>query len=83
MSRSEVRERVAAHRAELRRRGMRPVQIWVADTKAPGFAEEARRQSLLVAAEPDFDEVMSFIESVSVFDEDTDEDDQRTAHAPR
>ncbi len=83
MPRTEVRERVAAYRAELRRRGMRPVQIWVADTKAPGFAEEARRQSLLVAAEPDFDEVMSFIESVSVFDEDTDEDDQRTAHAPR
>ena len=27
---------------------MRPIQIWVPDTRRPGFAKEARRQSLLV-----------------------------------
>jgi hypothetical protein len=70
MSRSANRSRVAAHRAQLRAKGMRPIQIWVPDTRAPGFAEEARRQSRLVANEPDFDEVMDFIERVSVFDED-------------
>ncbi|WP_348530591.1 antitoxin MazE family protein [Rhizobium sp. 16-449-1b] len=29
--------------------GMRPIRIWVPDTRQPGFAEECRRQSLLVA----------------------------------
>jgi hypothetical protein len=55
----------------------------VPDTRAPGFEEEARRQSRLVAAESDFDEVMDFIERVSVLDEDDDGDDQRTPDAPR
>lgn len=80
MAGSDVRKRVAAHRAELRKRGLRPVQIWVPDTRAPGFAEEARRQSRLVAAEDDFDEVMGFIERVSAFE---DEDDAPAADAPR
>ena len=62
MARSAVRSRVAAHRAQLRARGLRPLQIWVPDTRAPGFAEEARRQSLLVAAESDFVDMMDFIE---------------------
>ena len=62
MARSAVRSRVAAHRAQLRARGLRPIQIWVPDTRAPGFAEEARRQSLLVVAESDFVDMMDFIE---------------------
>ncbi len=41
-----VSERVARRRAKLREQGLRPVQIWVADTRAPGFAEEAARQCL-------------------------------------
>jgi len=83
MAKSDVRKRVAAHRAELRRQGLRPIQIWVPDTRAPGFAEEARRQSRLVAAEDDFDEVMDFIERVSVFDEDEEQDDTPGGDAPR
>jgi hypothetical protein len=67
---SEVRRRVAAHRAELRRRGLRPIQIWVPDTRAPGFAEEARRQSRLVDADrAEFDDVMGFIERNSAWPE--------------
>lgn len=79
MARSTTRRRVATHRAQLRAKGLRPIQIWVPDTRAPGFADEARRQSRLVAAEADFDEVMDFIETVSVFDED----DDTAANAPR
>jgi hypothetical protein len=30
--------------------GLRPVQVKVPDTRRPGFAEECRRQSLIVAA---------------------------------
>jgi mRNA interferase MazF len=37
-------ERVRRRRDKLRAAGLRPVQIWVPDTSAPGFAEECRRQ---------------------------------------
>jgi hypothetical protein len=45
----EIGERVQRHRANLRAAGLRPVQIWVPDTRRPGFAEECSRQSRLVA----------------------------------
>ena len=44
-----VARRVSRHREKLRHAGLRPVQIWVPDTRKPGFAEECRRQSLLAA----------------------------------
>lgn len=67
------RARVAAHRAGLRARGLRPVQIWVPDTRAPGFAAEARRQARLVDAGAGFDDIMDVLERVSVFDAEDDE----------
>lgn len=45
-----IAQRVRKRRDALRAAGLRPVQIWVPDTSRPGFAEECRRQSLLVAA---------------------------------
>ncbi len=47
---SSTAARVRKRRAALRQTGLRPVQIWVPDTRRPGFAEECRRQSRLVAA---------------------------------
>ena len=47
---TSVSERVQKRRDALRKAGLRPVQIWVPDTRRPGFAEECRRQSLAVAA---------------------------------
>jgi hypothetical protein len=46
---TSVADRVHKHRTGLRASGLRPVQIWVPDTRRPGFAEECRRQSRLVA----------------------------------
>ena len=46
---SNVNARVQKHRDALRAAGLRPVQIWVPDARLPHFAEECRRQSLLVA----------------------------------
>jgi hypothetical protein len=77
----DVRKRVAAHRAELRKRGLRPIQIWVPDTRAPGFAEEARRQSRLVDADDEFEDVMGFIERNSAWPEG--DDDIPEYDAPR
>ncbi len=47
---SSTAARVRKRRAALREAGLRPVQIWVPDTRRPGFAEECRRQARLAAA---------------------------------
>ena len=44
-----VKQRARKQRNGLRRAGLRRVQIWVPDTRLPGFDEECRRQSLLVS----------------------------------
>lgn len=41
--------RVQKHRAKLRKAGMKPVQIWVPDTKSKAFIAECQRQSRLIA----------------------------------
>ena len=46
---SEASVRVREHRQRLRLAGLRPVQIWVPDTRRPDFAEECRRHSQIVA----------------------------------
>lgn len=57
-----VSERVQKRRDALRAAGLRPVQIWVPDTRRPGFANECRRQAALVAQvdrrDADLDEFM-------------------------
>lgn len=45
-----VTQRVQKRRDALRAAGLRPVQIWVPDTRRPGFADECRRQAEAVAA---------------------------------
>lgn len=45
-----VSERVQKRREALRAAGLRPIQIWVPDTRRPGFSEECRRQARVVAA---------------------------------
>jgi len=46
---AHVIAQVQKRRDALRKAGLRPVLIWVPDTRRPGFAEECRRQCLLVA----------------------------------
>jgi hypothetical protein len=60
-SRVKVRE----HRERLRRQGLRPIQIWVPDVRAPAFRSEAHRQSLAVAMSAHAREDQSFIDEVS------------------
>ncbi len=50
MPRRTAGERVQKHRDALRALGLRPVQIWVPDTRSEGFAEECARQTALAAA---------------------------------
>ena len=50
--RTSISGRVQKHRAGLRACGLRPIQIWVPDTRRPGFADECRRQSRLLRNDP-------------------------------
>jgi hypothetical protein len=70
-SRVKVRE----HRERLRQKGLRPIQIWVPDVRAPAFRSEARRQSLAVAASPRAHEDQAFIDAVSTSIDEADGDE--------
>ena len=57
---------VEKRRAALRAQGLRPVQIWVPDTRAPGFAEECARQAAIVDAVNRADpELMQFMDAAA------------------
>ena len=58
-----VTERVDKHRAKLRAAGLRPVQIWLPDTRKRGFRAACRRQSLLLRDDPQETEVLSWLEA--------------------
>jgi hypothetical protein len=58
-------ERVQQHRQRLRRAGLRPIQIWVPDTRRPGFAEECRRQSAVLADDPQERDTLDWLRSVA------------------
>jgi len=62
---AKIAERVKRHRDGLRAAGLRPVQIWVPDTRRPGFAEECRRQSRLLRDDPHEREILNWIEAVA------------------
>ncbi|MEV5053704.1 MULTISPECIES: antitoxin MazE family protein [unclassified Arthrobacter] len=60
-----VRDRVARHRAAMRERGFRQIQMWVPDTRTEEFRREARRQALAVAASDHASDDQDFIEQIA------------------
>ena len=61
------REKVQAHRQRLRKKGLRPVQIWVPDVRSRAFAAEAHRQSLAVARSPHAADDQAFVDAISAW----------------
>ncbi len=61
-SRTKVRE----HRERLRAQGLRPIQIWVPDVRAPEFAAQAHDQSRAVAASEHAGDDQAFIDALSL-----------------
>jgi hypothetical protein len=59
------RDKVRAHRARLRKQGLRPIQIWVPDVRSPDFAAQAHRQSRAVAESDHAAMDQAFIDAVS------------------
>jgi len=53
------------YRRRLRAAGLRPVQIWVPDTRSAHFVKEARRQSLLVSRQKSEQDTLDFIETIA------------------
>jgi len=69
-ARSASRDKVRAHRARLRKAGLRPVQIWVPDVRSKSFARAAHRQSLAVAESPHAKGDQSFVDAISAWNEE-------------
>ena len=60
-----TRKRMADYRQRMRAAGLRPVQIWVPDSRSPDFVDECRRQARAVAAgDPAGDGIMRFVAAV-------------------
>ena len=65
---SSVSQRVREYRERMRAQGMRPIQLWVADVRAPGFTAEAHRQAVAVAAGEHAADDQAFIDALSLDD---------------
>ncbi len=63
--RARVSERVKKHRIALRAAGLRPVQIWVPDTRRSGFAKECRRQSLSLLGDRVEQRTLKWLEEIA------------------
>jgi hypothetical protein len=64
------RAKVQRHRERLREQGLRPIQIWVPDVRAPAFRSEAHRQSQAVARSARAHEDQAFIDAASDWDDE-------------
>jgi len=60
-----VVERVQKYRESLRKSGLRPLQIWVPDTRNPGFVQECMRQSALVKGDGQEKDTLQFLETAA------------------
>lgn len=59
-------QKMKKYRDKMRASGLRPVQIWIPDTRSARFAKEAKKQSLSVsAATYSENEALNFIEGIA------------------
>lgn len=58
------RDKVRAHRARLRKQGLRPIQMWVPDLGADAYRAEIRQQCLAIANSPREKEDQDFVASL-------------------
>jgi hypothetical protein len=59
------REKGRAYRERQRAKGLRPVQLWVRDTRSAEFAEKARREMLAIASSEQEADDQAFIDAIS------------------
>ena len=64
-NKESTRDKVRTHRERRRARGLRPIQIWVPDTRTAAFRAAAHRQSLVVALSAHAGEDQNFVDGVT------------------
>jgi hypothetical protein len=62
---TDTAARVQKRRDALRKAGLRPVQLWVPDTRRPSFAEECHRQSAALSDDAHEKDVLDWIETAT------------------
>jgi hypothetical protein len=65
VERRNSRDKVRTYRQRMRARGLRPIQIWVPDTRTPAFRDAAHSQSLAVGQSRFEQEDQAFIDAIS------------------
>jgi hypothetical protein len=63
--RATATDRVRRHRQSLRAAELKPVQIWVPDTRSESFRQKCERESRLLVADPHEAETLAWIEEVA------------------
>jgi hypothetical protein len=63
--RHDASGKVTRHRQRLRAAGLRPVQVWVPDTRDPAFAEQIRRQCAALRSDPAEADALEFTEAAA------------------
>jgi hypothetical protein len=62
---SSVTDRVRKHREQLRAEGLKPIQIWIPDTRSEAFSRKCEQESLSLAADPQEAEMLDWIAEVA------------------
>ncbi len=63
---NQVNEKVARYRTRMKAAGMRPIQIWVPDTRQPDFTKELARQINVLKGQPEEQAALDLIEAESL-----------------
>ena len=64
-SNKQATNKLTRHRERMRAAGLRPVQFWVPDTRAPDFVALVRLQCQALAKDPAETEVLGFTEQAA------------------
>jgi hypothetical protein len=59
------RAKARAYRERMRAKGMRPIQLWVTDTRSPEFARNVREEMRAIAESEQEADDQAFIDAIS------------------
>jgi hypothetical protein len=63
--RTAVTVRVRKHREQLRAEGLKPIQLWVPDTRSQSFRQQCERESLSLAGDSLEAETLGWIAEIA------------------
>jgi hypothetical protein len=63
--RAAVSERVRKHREQLRADGLKPIQIWIPDTRSESFRQKCELESLSLISDPQEVEILDWIAEIA------------------